>query len=77
MRGKGVKIIVFILSLISLMISMKLFYNMGVYVDEFSTNPSTVLGGDFWLYMDWLRLAFIAVITAVSGASLFSKNNSK
>ena len=41
---------------------MKLFYNMGVYVDEANSSLDVVLGGEFWLWMDWIRLAFIAVI---------------
>lgn len=70
---KGLNIFVFIFGTISLVISLVLFYNMGVFVDEFNTTPSVVCGGDFWLYMDWLRLFLLAVITLLSGINLVKK----
>lgn len=73
MRGKSLNLSIFLLSLISLIISMKLFWNMGVYVDEFNTSPDIVLGGSFWLYMDWLRLVALGIITVISGLNLVSK----
>lgn len=73
MRGKSLNLAIFLLSLISLMISMKLFWNMGVYVDEFGTSPDIVSGGTFWLYMDWLRLGALGIITVLSGFKLLSK----
>jgi hypothetical protein len=45
---------------------------MGFYVDEFNTNPATVLGGELWNNMNWLRLFFIALISVLSGIKLFS-----
>lgn len=72
MKGKFINISIFILSTISLIISLRLFWNMGIYVDEFNTSLDIVLGGDFWLYMDWLRLGFSAIICILSGISLFS-----
>ncbi|MDO4926412.1 MAG: hypothetical protein Q3980_12250 [Turicibacter sp.] len=65
--------IIFGLSLVSLMISMKLFYNMGVYVDEANSSLDVVLGGEFWLWMDWIRLAFIAVICLLSFVKLIRR----
>lgn len=65
--------IIFGLSLVSLMISMKLVYNMGVYVDEFNISLDVVLGGEFWLWMDWIRLAFIAVICLLSFVKLIRR----
>ncbi len=64
---------IFILSLICLITELNLFYNLGVFVDEFGTSPDVVLGGDFWLLMDWAKLGFLALIVLLSGASL--KNN--
>lgn len=55
------------------MISMKLFYNMGVYVDEANSSLDVVLGGEFWLWMDWIRLAFIAVICLISFVKLIRR----
>lgn len=65
--------IIFGLSLVSLMISMKLFYNMGVYVDEANSSLDVVLGGEFWLWMDWIRIAFIAVICLLSFVKLIRR----
>lgn len=65
--------IIFGLSLVILMISMKLFYNMGVYVDEANSSLDVVLGGEFWLWMDWIRLAFIAVICLLSFVKLIRR----
>lgn len=52
MKNKFLNTSIFILSLITLLISLKLFWNMGIYVDEFNTTPRVVCGGDLWLYMD-------------------------
>lgn len=73
MKGKSVNLIIFIVSALALGISLKLFWNMGIYVDEYNTSPSVVCGGEFWLYMDWLRLALLAVIAIASGAKVLRK----
>lgn len=70
MKGKISAVIVFIFSLITLLVSMKLFWNMAIFVDEFNTSPSVVLGGDFWLYMEWLKLGLLLVICILSGFQL-------
>lgn len=75
MESKLLNISIFVLSLICLLISLKLFWNMGVYVDEFNTSPDVVLGGNLWLIMDWLRLGVSAIICLLSGINLL-KNNS-
>lgn len=46
---------------------------MGIYVDEFNTSADVVLGGNLWLYMDWLRLGFSALICILSGINLFAE----
>jgi hypothetical protein len=63
--------IVFILSSITLLISLRLFCNMEIYVDEQNTTSSIICGSDFWLCMDWLRLVLLAVIVIISGMNLF------
>ena len=73
MEGRKIRIVIFILSLISLVISVNLFWNLGVYVDEVNTSPDVVLGGMIWLYMDWLRLGFLALICLLSAINLFRK----
>ena len=67
------KITLFALSLLTLLIFMKLFWNMGVYVDEAGTSPDKVCGGDFWLYMDWLRLLLLLTISAITFKNIFEK----
>ena len=74
MKGKFLNISIFVLSLVCLLISLKLFWNMGVYVDEFNTYPDVVLGGNLWLIMDWIRLGASALICALSGINLFKKH---
>ncbi len=70
-KSKFINGTIFILSLICLIISYKLFWNLGIYVDEFNTSPDVVLGGEFWLYMNWLRLGISALICILSGINLF------
>ncbi|WP_449537999.1 hypothetical protein [Ferdinandcohnia sp. Marseille-Q9671] len=60
------------MSFISFVISLKLFWNIAVYVDEFGANPTDVYGGDFWLYMAWVRLALLAILTLLSGWKISS-----
>lgn len=71
---KTLNILVFIFSLASLVISLVLFYNMGIFVDEFNTSPDAVCGGEFWLYMDWLRLFLLAAVTLFSGMNLIRRS---
>ncbi len=73
MAKKWMTGIVFVCSLLTLVISLKLFINMCIFVDEYSTTPSVVCGGEFWLYADWLRLALSAMSTLISGILLFWK----
>ena len=54
--------VLFAVSILTFLISVKLFWNMGVYVDEAGTSPDKVCGGDFWLYMDWLRLLLLLTV---------------
>jgi hypothetical protein len=74
MVDKTLKISIFVLSLICLIISFKLFFNLAIYADEFNTSPDVVLGGEFWLSMNWLRLALSGIICILSGISLFKDN---
>lgn len=64
--------IIFLGSLLSLLITLKLFWNTGVFVDEFNLTADVVCGGDFWLYMDWLRLLLLIMITILSGINLLN-----
>ncbi|EKY24397.1 hypothetical protein [Clostridium celatum] len=73
MKNKFLNIIIFILSSISLIITLKLFYNIGIYVDEYNTTPSLIYGGEFWLYMDWLRLGISILICVLSAVGICKK----
>ncbi|MEH7177927.1 hypothetical protein [Neobacillus vireti] len=77
MRKRKLSITVFLLSLFSLLISLKLFWNLGVFVDEYSLSPDIVNGGDFWLAMDWLRLLLLLLLCVVSGISIFRGKQNK
>ena len=72
MKSRILTLIIFICSLTALCISLKLFWNMGVHVDEYGISPDVVYGGKFWLYMAWLRLVLLTAATVVSGIKLFS-----
>ena len=67
------RVILFVVSFLTFLISVKLFWNMGVYVDEAGTSPDKVCGGDFWLYMDWLRLLLLLIVSAITFKNIFEK----
>lgn len=71
MKKKPIEKFVFILTTMALIISVKLFWNMAIYVDEYGTSPSVVLGGNFWLLMSWLRLFILLVLSVISFIKLF------
>lgn len=68
---KLISILIFILSAFSLFISVKLFYNMGLFVDAYNTTPAAVCGGELWSVMDWVRLALNALICVLSLVNIF------
>lgn len=72
-KRKITMLIIFFCSLFVCLISIRLFWNMGAFVDEYNTTPSIVCGGEFWLLTDWLRLALSGITALVSGIELFRK----
>ncbi|GIO96008.1 hypothetical protein J14TS5_10940 [Paenibacillus lautus] len=66
MNKRILSILVFSLSLLSLLISLKLFWNMGIFVDEHGLSPDIVNGGGFWLLMNWLRLGLLFLVCVIS-----------
>ncbi|WP_338452477.1 hypothetical protein R4Z09_11680 [Niallia oryzisoli] len=76
-KVKLLPIIVFLLSFFSLLISLKLFWNLGVFVDEYGLSADIVNGGDLWLSMDWLRLLLLLLLCIVSGMSIFKGEQNK
>ena len=61
------------LSGLTLLIEFNQFYRMGVYVDEYGTSPNIVFGGNFWLYVAWIKLFLLLVIFIFLWIKLFSK----
>lgn len=75
LETRGLNIVIFVLSLISLVISVKLFWNMSEYADVYGSSPVLVCGGWFWLYMDWIRLGLLLVLCVISGLKLIKQSN--
>lgn len=67
-------IVLFILSFASLIISLKLFWNLGIFVDEYNLSPEVVNGGGFWLTMDWMRLVLLFVLCVITGMEILKKH---
>lgn len=70
-KSKFINGSIFVLSFISLIISCKLFWNLAIYADEFNTSPDVVLGGEFWLYMNWIKIGISVLICILLGINLF------
>jgi|GEM_PF-882197 len=60
-----------IISIICLLISLKLFWNMGLFIDEHNFTSDIILGNHFWVLMDWLRLGLLALMFVFSILLLF------
>ena len=74
MKNKIIDMIIFLISVVSLAISLYLFYNMGIFVDEHNTTPAAVCGGTLGLIADWCRLFLLFALSVLSGIKLFKKN---
>lgn len=70
---RGLNLFIFVLSFISLVICLKLFWNIAIYVDDFAADIEEIFGSEFWLYTAWLQLPILAIITFISGIKLFRK----
>jgi len=66
--------VIFVLSFISLLISLKIFWNIAIYIDDFGASPSAIYGGDFWLNMEWFCLGLLLVLCVISGLNLFKRS---
>ena len=71
-KNKMINIVVFILSIICFFISMKLFFNMMIFADEYNTSPDIVCGGELWLYLNWIKLGLLFTISFILGIKLFN-----
>lgn len=72
LEKRGVNIVIFVLSLISLVISLRLFWSMAEYADEYGSSPVLVTGGWFWLYMAWILQGLLLVLCVISGFKLIT-----
>lgn len=68
---KIISILLVIISIASLFISIKLFWNTGIFVDEYNLNPSIVNGGQIWSSMDWIRLLLLAIMSILAIINLY------
>lgn len=66
MKSRVVLGVNFILCIVCLFISMKLFWNTGVFVDEYNLSPDIVLGGSVWMLMNWIQIGLIAIISMLT-----------
>ena len=73
MKNRILSISIFLFSFCSLLISLKLFWNLGIFVDEYNLSSNVVNGGEFWIAMDWLRLLLLFLVCVLSGLSIFRK----
>ena len=72
-KKKIFDLIIFIISSLCLFISIKLFYNVGIFCDTFNTSPVTVNGGNLWLALDWARLFLLGGTCIISLINLARK----
>lgn len=71
---KILEIVVFTLSIICLCISMKQFWDVGIFVDEHNFSPSMIFGGMFGMILEWVRLAFLFIICLLSFVNILQSN---
>lgn len=64
---------IFLLSVISLVISMVLFYNLAIYCDEYNASPAMIYGGNWGLLLEWGNLIILFFICLLAGLRLFRK----
>ena len=50
--SEKIDVLLLIFSVFSLIISVKLFWNLAVYTDDFGATIKELFGGYFWLYMN-------------------------
>ena len=64
---------VFAYSTLAFIISIRTFNYIGLtYADEYATSIKAIVGGNFWLYMNWLQLALLLSICIISAVKWVS-----
>lgn len=75
MKNNFFNLSILLLSILCLMISVKLFWNLSIYVDQYNTSPNIVFGGHFWNYAHWLTLLINFLIIVLSAANFIKKKS--
>ncbi|OCN01614.1 hypothetical protein A7X67_00515 [Clostridium sp. W14A] len=73
MKSRWLFLVLFVISFCSLLISLALFWNQGIFADDYNLSPELICGGGFWNGMDWLRLVFLFLLCLLSGDGTVSK----
>ncbi len=71
-----INVFIFLLSTVCLVISVDVFYSQAIFVDEHNFSMGEIFGGNFNLYMVWIRLFLQTVLCILSGIRMFSKKKS-
>ena len=58
--------LVFVFSLLSLIIVMRTFWYVGIFVDANNTSPANVYGGAFWSTAQWVLMPMLFIIVLLS-----------
>ncbi len=77
MKNKFTNITIIILSCISLIISCKTILSLAIFSDEFNTSPDVILGGEFWLNMNWLQIPICVLVCILAAINLYKCTNNK
>lgn len=70
MKIKVVSGINIVLQSVCLLISLKLFWNTAIFVDEYNLSPDIVLGEMGWLVMSWTVLGLLGAIIILTGITV-------
>lgn len=62
---------IFLISAVCLFISAVLFWNQGIFVDQYNLSPEIVCGGNLWNVADWLRLLLLFLLCLFSAAGWY------
>lgn len=77
MKNKFTNITIILLSCVSLIISCKTIFSLAIFSDEFNTSPDIILGGEFWLNMNWLQIPLCILICILAAINLYKCTNNK
>lgn len=70
MKRKVFDVSIFIICIACLGISLKLLWEMGIFVDEYNVTPTIVCGSEIGLIIYWLRLLLQLILCILSGINL-------